>query len=61
MRILGHKNIKNILLDTQLVDFKDDKYVSKDVNNVEEALKLVETGFDYVCEVNGYQLFRKRK
>jgi hypothetical protein len=61
MQILGHKNIKNILLDTQLVDFKDDKYVSKDANNVEEALKLVETGFDYVYEVNGYQLFRKRK
>ena len=60
MRILGHKNIKNILLYTQLVDFKDDKYVSKDANNVEEAFKLVETGFDYVCEVNGYQLFRKR-
>jgi hypothetical protein len=61
MRILGHKNIKNSLLYTQLVDFKDDKYVSKDANNVEEAFKLVETGFDYVCEVNGYQLFRKRK
>jgi len=35
MRILGHRNIKNTLLYTQLVDFKDDEYVSKVANNVE--------------------------
>jgi len=28
---------------------------------VEEAKKLVEEGFEYVCEVEGTKLFRKRK
>jgi type I site-specific restriction-modification system R (restriction) subunit len=29
--------------------------------NIEEAGKLVETGFDYVCSHEGLMLFRKRK
>jgi len=28
MQILGYKNIKNTLIYTQLVDIKDDEYVS---------------------------------
>lgn len=29
MRVLGHKNINNTLVYTQLVDFKDDDYTAK--------------------------------
>jgi hypothetical protein len=29
--------------------------------NLEEAKKLLEAGFDYVTEVEGRKLFRKRK
>jgi hypothetical protein len=28
---------------------------------VEEAAKLIEQGFDYICDVDGVKLFRKRK
>jgi hypothetical protein len=28
---------------------------------VEEAAKLVEQGFDYICDIDGVKLFRKRK
>lgn len=33
MRILGHKNIKNTLIYTQLIDFKDEEYISKVANS----------------------------
>jgi len=28
---------------------------------VDEAAKLIEQGFDYICDVGGIKLFRKRK
>jgi len=61
MRILGHKNINNTLMYTQLVNFKDDDYVSKVANSPEEACKLVEAGFEHVCKVDNVHIFRKRK
>jgi integrase/recombinase XerD len=61
MRLLGHKNIKNTLIYTQLIDVKSDEYICKTAKTVEEAAKLIEAGFDYVCEIDGIKLFRKRK
>jgi integrase len=61
MQILGHKNIKNTLIYTHLVNFETDAYVCKIANTVEEAKALVEQGFDYVTEVDGMKLFRIRK
>ncbi|MEM2953766.1 MAG: tyrosine-type recombinase/integrase [Candidatus Bathyarchaeia archaeon] len=61
MRLLGHKNIQNTLVYTHLVNFNDEEYVSRAAWTLEEAQKLVEAGFEYVCEVEGARLFRKRK
>jgi len=61
MRILGHKNIQNTLVYTHLVDFKDEEYTCKAAWTMEEAQRLIEAGFEYVCEVQGAKLFRKRK
>ena len=61
MKLLGHKNIKNTLVYTQLIEFKDYEYVSKVAKNVEEAKPLVEAGFEYVCDFDDAKLFRKRK
>ena len=62
MKFLGHKNIANTLLYTQLVEFEDDgQYCSAAASNVEEAKKLIECGFEYVCNHNETMLFRKRK
>jgi hypothetical protein len=35
--------------------------VSKAANTVEEVCKLVDAGFDYVCDVGDAKVFRKRK
>jgi len=61
MQLLGHKNIKNTLKYTQLVNFKDDEYHFATAKTIEEAGKLIEAGFEYVCHHEGVMLFRKRK
>ena len=61
MRLLGHKNIANTLIYTQLVEFESDEYCSAVANNVDEAKKLIEAGFEFVCSHNDTMLFRKRK
>jgi integrase len=62
MRLLGHRNIKNTLLYTQLVKLDEsEEYVSKVAKTINEARSLVEAGFEYVCTIEGAKLFRKRK
>jgi len=61
MQLLGHKNIRNTLVYTHLVSFEGDEYICKTARNVDEASALVESGFDYVSEIDDIQLFRKRK
>jgi integrase len=61
MQLLGHKNIRNTLVYTHLVNWESDEFVSKVAKTVKEAQELVESGFDYVCDVEGYKVFRKRK
>jgi integrase len=61
MRLLGHKNIKNTLIYTQLVTFENDDFVCKVATNTKEAKELIEAGFDFVCKIENESLFRKRK
>jgi len=65
MRYLGHKNIKKTLLYVQLEEaiYKQgaDQYISKAAATTEEVLQLVETGFEYVCDVGEAKIFKKRK
>jgi len=61
MKMLGHKSIPNTLLYTQLVNFENDEYYSANAKTVEEAQKLIEAGFEYVCNFEEIKLFRKRK
>jgi integrase len=61
MRFLGHKNIKNTLRYIHLINFDSEKYVCKAAADVEEAKLLIEQGFEYVTEMDGVKLFRKRK
>ena len=49
MRLLGHKNIKNTIRHTQLVDFSEQDFVVKVAWTLEEACKLLEVGFQFVC------------
>lgn len=61
--ILGHKNIKNTLVYTHLVQFTErDEYVSKIAKTDDEFAELIELGFDYVGPTpSGNTAFRKRK
>jgi len=59
--MLGHKSIQNTLLYTQLVNFENDEFHSATAKKVEEAQKLVEAGFEFVCNFEEIKLFRKRK
>lgn len=61
MKTLGYKNIMNTLIYTHLVDFKNEEYVSRVAWTLEEACKLIEAGFEYICDVDKAKLFRKRK
>jgi len=61
MKLLGHKNIKNTLVYTQLINSKEDEWVCKVAKTVEEAKQLIEAGFEYVDTIDGIHLYRKRK
>jgi len=61
MQILGHRNIQTTLVYTHLVSFEGNEFHSAVAETVEEAKKLVEAGFEYVCNHNDTMLFSKRK
>jgi hypothetical protein len=53
--------IENTLIYTHVIRFSGDEYVSAVAKTVDEARKLVEGGFEYVTEMDGLKLFRRRK
>jgi len=61
MEMLGHRDIKTTMIYTQLISFESDEYSSAVAKSVEEARKLIEAGFEYVCTYQDTMLFRKRK
>lgn len=61
MQFLGHRNIKTTLMYTQLIDLTEDEYTCKVAETVNEATQLIESGFDYVTDIEGLKLFKKRK
>jgi integrase len=61
-KLLGHKSLKTTIRYIQLVNLPhSEEYVCKVATNVEEAKNLIETGFEYVTEMEGAKLFRKLK
>jgi hypothetical protein len=65
-RVLGHKSIMTNqryvdLYEEIYSDLKPDGYVCEVASTVEEAKKLIEQGFEFVCEIDGEQLFKKVK
>ena len=65
MRFLGHKSVRNTQLYIQLSEeiFKEasDEFTTRMTKNVKGARALIEAGFDFVIEMNGLEIFRKRK
>jgi integrase len=62
--LLGHRKLDNTLiyvhLANGLTNFNED-YVSQVAKNIEEATKLVESGFEYVTTFDNIMLLKKRK
>lgn len=59
---LGHKKIETTMLYTQLITFNEnEEYTCKTASTPEEASQLIEVGFQYVTQIDGIRLFRKRK
>ena len=58
---MGHKKLETTLIYTQLVNFQTDEYSSAVAKNVKKAHELIEAGFEYVTEIEGISVFRKRK
>jgi len=62
MKLLDHRNIKNTLIYTQLIkQEKKEEYISKVAQTIQEGRNLIEAGLEYVCKIQGAQLFRKQK
>jgi len=64
-RLLGHKNIQNtaiyITLENSVFQSENDDFHVAVAKTLDEACKLLEVGFDYVCDMDNVKFFRKRK
>jgi hypothetical protein len=60
-QLLGHRNIQNMLIYIQLVNLESDEYHSATAKTIEEAKQLIESGFEFVTDMEGIKLFMKRK
>ena len=59
---LGHKDLRQTLRYTQLLETtEEDEYTCKTATNIKEAKELIENGFQYITEMDGLKLFKKRK
>jgi integrase len=58
---MGHKKIETTLIYTQLLNLNEDEWTCKTANNIKDATALIEAGFEYITEIDGNKLFRKRK
>ena len=66
MRLLGHKTLKSTMIYIDLEkaiygSLQSEEFTARVANTLEEAFSLVEAGFDYVTEIDGGKIFRKRK
>jgi len=52
---------QNTLVYTHLIDDGEDSFTCKTARSLAEASSLIEAGFEYVTELDGVKLFRKRK
>ena len=64
-RKLGHRSVLStqiyINMEQALFTGSADEYHVKAASDLEEAMRLIEVGFEYITEVDGKKLFRKRK
>ena len=64
-KLLGHKSLQSteiyINIEQAIFNEQDDEFHVKVASTLEEACKLLEIGFEFVTDMEGKKLFRKRK
>ncbi len=58
---MGHKKLTTTQLYMHLVNLENDEWTCRAATTKEEAMSLIEGGFQYVTTIEGIQLFKKRK
>ena len=58
---LGHAKIETTLIYVQLLEDEEPTYICETADNLQKASKLIECGFEYVTDIEGVKIFRKRK
>ena len=58
---MGHKKLTTTQLYMHLVNLDSDEWTCRAAATKEEAMNLIEGGFQYVTTIEGVQLFKKRK
>jgi len=61
MRLMGHKRLETTQNYMHLLNLEETEWECKGATNKQEATQLIEAGFEYVTEIDGTKLFRKRK
>jgi len=59
--ILGHKRLDTTGKYAHYQPFRTDEYTCKTATNITEVEQLIENGFEYITEIDGLKVFRKRK
>ena len=64
-RMLGHRSLTNtqiyVNMEQMIFNSAPNDYIVKVASTIEESCKLLEVGFEYVTDIGGQKLFRKRK
>ena len=61
MVLMGHKKLETTQRYLHLLNLNDDEWECSGATIAQEAIKLIEAGFQYVTTIEGIQLFKKRK
>ena len=60
--VLGHKSLNSTLRYARLVQWEaESDYLCKFTKSLDEASSLIEAGWEYITDMDGGKLFRKRK
>jgi hypothetical protein len=61
MVLMGHTKLTTTHRYMHLLNLNDDEWTCTGATTAKEAMKLIEAGFQYVQQIDGLSLYRKRK